>query len=65
MEMEGNFETVTDEIIVERNLRIDELRRRRIAATNTLKARYAELRDEMNQIEREIRVLYETWVPPR
>jgi hypothetical protein len=65
METKYNFEGVTDEKIVELNLRIDELRKRRIAATNSLKARYAQLREEMKRIDREIRVLDETWEPPR
>lgn len=64
MKTETNVETATEEKVAELNAKIEASRQRRIAMAEPLKARYAELRDELKEIEREIRFLDENWEPP-
>jgi len=62
--MQSTTETEGGAELAQLKAKIREMRRRRIALAEPLKARYAELCDEMSQIEREIRALDEDWEPP-
>jgi hypothetical protein len=65
MKTESNIETVTEEKVAELNAKIEASRQRRIGMAEPFKARYADLRDELKEIEREIRFLDESWEPPQ
>lgn len=59
------MKTEMENAIANLSTKIEEMRQRTIAMAAPLKNRYAELREEMAFLEREIRRLDEDWKPDR
>ncbi len=65
MKTKSNVETATKARITELAQKVGQMHQRTLAAAAPLKARYAELREQMKMLELEIRALDEDWELPK
>jgi hypothetical protein len=65
MNAEPKVEIATKDQIAGLAEKLGQMHQRTVAVAAPLKARYAELRDEMKMLEQEIRALDEEWGPPK
>jgi hypothetical protein len=65
MKTDSIIEPGTEDKVAPLKAKIEEMKQRRIAVAQPLRARYAALREELALVEKEIRVLDEDWESPK